>query len=153
LGILALDALREIPHVQSTYDYCRGKASQADTDGGVAEGDGLLNAQEFATMVYNVTNGTLDFFTAPGLVPDTVTASYSSRLTQGDAGLTLADETIVQGFCSDLYGALLYFFGVAYSANDCWKAVQFGQGNNSRYVTERRTAVESVSEVAVVSLI
>jgi hypothetical protein len=138
LGGLALDALLGIPQVQSTYDYCRGKASQADTDGGVAEGDGLLNPEEFATMVYNVTNGTLDFFTAPGAVPDAVTASYSALLKQGEGGLALSDEALVLEFCSDLYGALLYFYGVPYSANSCLKAVQFGQGNNPRYVTERR---------------
>jgi hypothetical protein len=141
MGILALRIL--VASGQSTSDtafaYCRSKALQADR-GGTGDpslGDDVLNPEEFATMVYNMTNGTLDFFTSPGRVPDAVTVSYAVAAAASGGELDLSNETLAVAFCDDLYGALLDFYGIPYDPDACEAAVQFGQGNNPRYVPER----------------
>jgi hypothetical protein len=145
MGILALKTLVASGQSSSatSFGYCQDKAWQADT-GGTGDpslGDNILNPEEFATMVYNMTNGTLDFFTAPGGVPGDVTASYAGPAAASGGQLDLSNETLVVEFCDDLYGALLNFYGTPYNPSTCLAAVELGQGNNPRYVRKRLSSL------------
>src|SRR3569832_86153 len=77
----------------SIYDYCQSVAFESDG------GDLSLSQAQFATMVKNLTDGELDFFTDYASIPAEVTLSYSTRADQS-RGLDMSDDTTVVGMCT-----------------------------------------------------
>lgn len=113
--------------VHSSYDYCQAVASSA------SGGDELLSPEQFAYMVRNISDGMLDFFTDPSSVPSDVTQSYAVR-SDPTSGLDMSIQNNTLALCTDLYAALLRYWGESVDYQSCRESVIFGQGNNPRSV-------------------